>query len=303
MRGTRLGLLAVATSLVLARGSIAGQVFVQVNSNFFQNTSVATLTAGDHVIWHWAASGHTVTSGNPNTGVKSGLFDSNTLGGTRNANTFFSWKTTGTSPVSYFCQPHRPPMQGSIVFPVALTQEAELRITEVRFDGAGSNFVEIANLGDADGDLASFRLVINGAVTTLGAQLLLSGQRATFLNPAGLTNAGSVALYAPHTITSNCIPTQSLNEASMMIDYVEWGAAGGQALESVAASTTAPNLWTATDFAPQAASGHSIVFCGTRFQHGRAFWDESRNPTQGAANDCINPVNPVTWGRIKTLYR
>src|SRR5262245_44179665 len=137
-----------ATAFAFLRGACAGQVFVEVGPStaFFPGT-VSTLVPGDHVIWHWAGSGHTVTSGVPSTGVKSGRFDSNTLGGTRSLNTIFSWKTSGTSPASYFCQPHRPGMQGSVVFPVALTQEADFRITEVRFDNAGLDFIEIANLG------------------------------------------------------------------------------------------------------------------------------------------------------------
>ena len=293
-----------AAALAVARGAVAGQVFVNVapGSNIFSPSTVATLNTGDHVIWHWAAGGHTVTSGNPNTGTKSGFFDSNVSGGTQALGTVFSWKTSGTSPVSYFCQPHHPGMQGSIVFPIGATIEADFRITEVRFDGVSLNFVEIANLGDDVGDLAGFRLVINGTATTLTSQILNPGERVTFPNPAGLTTSGSVALYAPNTI-SNANPTSALTEATLMVDYVEWGTTGGQALESVAVTTTSPVLWTAGQFAPQAASGHSIVFCGIRGQYGAGLWNGSLNPTPAAANDCVNPTLPSTWGRIKTLYR
>ena len=294
-----------AAALAVARGAVAGQVFVNVapGSNIFSPSTVATLNTGDHVIWHWAAGGHTVTSGNPNTGTKSGLFDSNVSGGTQALGTVFSWKTSGTSPVSYFCQPHHPGMQGSIVFPIGATIEADFRITEVRFDGVSLNFVEIANLGDDVGDLAGFRLVINGTATTLTSQILNPGERVTFPNPSGLGTSGSVALYAPETIASGSNPGPSLTDATMMIDYVEWGTAGNQPLESTAVSTTNPVLWTVGQFAPQAAGGHSIVFCGLRFQHGAGFWNETRFPTPAAVNDCVNPTLPSTWGRIKTLYR
>ena len=303
MRRLELSALITAAALAVARGAAAGQVFVNVQSNFFTSGTVATLNTGDHVIWHWLAGGHTVTSGNPSTGTKSGRFDSNLSGGTRSLGTLFSWKTSGTSPVSYFCQLHRPGMQGSIVFPMVGTAEADFRITEVRFDGVSLNFVEIANLGDDVGDLAGFRLVINGSATTLTSQVLNPGERVTFPNPSGLAPSGSAALYAPETIASNSDPGPSLSDATMMIDYVEWGAAGNQPLESVAAATTSPVLWTASEFAPQAAAGHSIVFCGVRFQHGAGFWNETKFPTPAAVNDCVNPTLPSTWGRIKTLYR
>ena len=303
-------LAAAATCSLLGRAASAGQVFVFVNSPAsFQNGlvingDVPTLNVGDHVIWRWTGNGHTVTAGNTLNGVKSGIFDSSPTNINFNLGTFFTWKTTGTGPVTYFCIPHRDfGMVGRVVFPFANTTEADLRITEVRFDGAGSNFIEIANLGDATGDLAGFRLCINGTATTLASQVLNPLQRVTFPNPAGLANAGSVALYAPNTISTSIPGNSNLNSVSMMIDYVEWGASGGQALENIASQTTAPVLWTATEFAPQAAAGHSIVFCGIRGEYGRSFWDETTAPTPAAVNDCVNPVTPATWGKIKTLYR
>src|SRR5215813_12324602 len=74
---------AVSAALSIAHVAIAGQVFVNVASNVFQDFRTAlpttpVLNVGDHVIWHFAAGGHSVTSGNPSTGVKSGLFDTNT---------------------------------------------------------------------------------------------------------------------------------------------------------------------------------------------------------------------------------
>src|SRR5436309_5502378 len=266
MRLFELSALITATALAVARGAAARPVFVNVQSNFFTSGTVATLNTGDHVIWHWLAGGHTVTSGNPSTGTKSGRFDSNLSGGTQPLGTIFSWKTSGTSPVSYFCQPHRPGMQGSIVFPIGATIEADFRITEVRFDGVSLNFIQIANLVDDVGDLAGFRLVINGTATTLTSQILNPGERVTFPNPSGLGTSGSVALYAPETIASGSNPGPALTNATMMIDYVDWGTAGNQPLESTAAATTQPVLWIAGQFGPQAASGHSIVFCGLRFQ-------------------------------------
>ncbi len=298
----------VAAALAVARGAVAGQAFVLVDSDFFQDTrsltaTTNTLNEGDVVIWRWVQSGHTVTSGTTGSAAGDGKFNSDPSGTTtHNLGTLFSWKTTSGT-VSYYCRPHFAfGSTGTINVGVPATQEADFRITEVRFDGAGSNFVEIANLGDAVGDLAAFRLVINGTATTLASQVLNPGDHKTFPDPAGLTTSGSVALYAPNTI-SNANPTSALTEATLMVDYVEWGTTGGQALESVAVTTTSPLLWTAGQFAPQAASGHSIVFCGIRGQYGAGFWNETKFPTPAAVNDCVNPTLPSTWGRIKTLYR
>ena len=311
MRGTSFVVLtAAAMSLVLAQGAGAGQVFVLVNSpSTFQNGlvingDVPALNVGDHVIWRWIGNDHTVTSGNPGNGSKNNIFDSSPSGTTYRIGRFFSWKTTGTGPVSYFSIPDRQAgMKGRVVFPVPNTTEADLRITEVRFDGQGLNFIEIANLGNAPGDLAGFRLCINGTATTLASQVLNPLQRVSFPNPAGLSNAGSVALYAPNSISNSIPGNSSLNSVSMLVDYVEWGASAGQPLENIAIQTDIPKLWIAGDFAPQAATGHSIVFCGTRGQYGRTYWNESTHPTEAAINDCVSPVVPATWGRLKTLYR
>ena len=308
-RVAREALASVAATLALTRGAVAGQVFVLVNSDFYQDTrsltsTTTTLNAGDVVIWRWVQSGHTVTSGTTGSPAGDGKFNSDPSGTTtHNLGTFFSWKTTsGTVP--YYCRPHFAlNMKGTINVGVPAASVTDFRITEVRFDGVGSNFIEITNLGNAVGDLAAFRLVINGTATTLTSQVLNPGERVTFPNPSGLAPSGSAALYAPETIASNSDPGPSLSDATMMIDYVEWGAAGNQPLESVAAATTSPVLWTASEFAPQAAAGHSIVFCGVRFQHGAGFWNETKFPTPAAVNDCVNPTLPSTWGRIKTLYR
>jgi hypothetical protein len=148
-----------------------------------------------------------------------------------------------------------------------------------------------------------FRLVINGIpVMTLPPLVLSPLARTTYPNPPGLTTSGSVALYAPHNIPSNAIPTAALTD-TLMVDYVEWGSSGGQPLEAMASLTANPNLWTAGTFVPQVAPLHSMEFCGQRHQYGTAHWFQSLTPTPGAVNDCVNPTTPTTWGRIKTLYR
>lgn len=306
MRRFPLRLLVVTALLAHAPLARAGQVFVEVGSpvNKFTNPNVSVLDKGDIVVWHWAASGHTVTSGVTGSIAGDGNFDSNTIAGTQVAGTLFSWKYGPNLSYSYYCVPHFGlGMKGTASFMGIGAQVADLRLTEVRYDGVGLNFVEIANLGDVNADLNGFRLVINGInVITLGPLAMGPLARHAISDPAGLATSGSVALYAPNNIPSNAIPTAALTD-TLMIDYVAWGTSGGQPLEDVAAITVNPTLWMAGHFAPQVAPGHVLEFCGARHQYGDGFWTEGLNPTPGLVNDCVNPTTPTTWGRIKVLYR
>jgi len=305
MRRLPLSTIVAAVLLVHAPLARAGQVFVDVGGATLRFTpaNVSVLDHGDIIVWHWLNGGHTVTSGVIQSVAGDGNFNSSTLGSLQVANTFFSWKV-GPLSYSYFCQPHFGfGMKGTINFQGAGAQVADLRLTEVRYDGVGSNFVEIANLGDVKADLNGFRLVINGVnVITLSAAAMVPLARQVIINPAGLTTSGSVALYAPHNIPSNAIPTAALTD-TLMVDYVEWGPSGGQPLEAVANLTANPNLWTAGTFVPQVPAGRSMEFCGRRHQYGSAHWFASNTPSPGTPDDCSTPTTPTTWGRIKTLYR
>ena len=305
MRRLPLSTIVAAVLLVHAPLARAGQVFVDVGGATLRFTpaNVSVLDHGDIIVWHWLNGGHTVTSGVIQSVAGDGNFNSSTLGSLQVANTFFSWKV-GPLSYSYYCVPHFTlfGMKGTINFQGAGAPVADLRLTEVRYDGGG-NFVEIANLGDASADMNGFRLVINGTnVMTLPQLALGPLARVFYINPTGLGSSGSVALYAPHNIPSNAIPTAALTD-TLMVDYVEWGPSGGQPLEAVANLTANPNLWTAGTFVPQVPAGHSMEFCGRRHQYGSAHWFVSNTPSPGTPDDCSTPTTPTTWGRIKTLYR
>ena len=311
MRSPAIHFLAAAVTLVaLAQNASAGEIFVNVGSPIysFVPQSAEVLNQGDFVIWTWFSSVHTVTSGTSGNAAGNGIFNSDPAGGTHGTGAVFAWKTDREGSIPYYSRPdfvvHN--MKGSIVVPGVNPPIADFRITEVRFDGVGSNFVEISNLGGADGDLNAFRLSVNGTapVTPWNASTPLpAGARVVVNEPVGLTNQGSVALYIPY-LPGSAPGTGAATDASMMVDYVEWGATAGQPLEDTAIQVVFPDLiWRAGDFAPQAGAGHSIVFCGLSFNHGSAAWDESLNPTPGLANDCLNPTHRPTWGQLKALYR
>jgi len=305
MRRLPLCTIVAATLLVHAPLARAGQVFVEVgqSGNTFSPPNSAVFDHGDIIVWHWAGTmKHTVTSGVSGSAAGDGTFTSMNLGLGQNPGTMFSWKFGPGGPYSYYCTPHFGfNMKGTVSFQGAGASVADLRLTEVRYDG--SNFVEITNLGDANADLNGFRLVINGVnVITLSAAAMVPLARQVIINPAGLTTSGSVALYAPHNIPSNAIPTAALTD-TLMVDYVEWGTSGGQPLETMANLAANPKLWTAGTFVPQVAPGHSMEFCGQRHQYGSAHWFQSLTPSPGTTDDCPTPTTPTTWGRIKTLYR
>ena len=253
MRRLPLCTIVAATLLVHAPLARAGQVFVEVgqSSNTFSPPNSAVFDHGDIIVWHWAGTmKHTVTSGVSGSAAGDGTFTSMNLGLGQNPGTMFSWKFGPGGPYSYYCTPHFGfNMKGTVSFQGAGASVADLRLTEVRYDG--SNFVEITNLGDANADLNGFRLVINGVnVITLSAAAMVPLARQVIINPAGLTTSGSVALYAPHNIPSNAIPTAALTD-TLMVDYVEWGTRGAQPLETMANLAANPKLWTAGTFVPQ----------------------------------------------------
>ena len=294
----------------LAGSGHAGQVFVTVGSpvNRFTPGQAAVVNQGDFIIWTWVGSGHTVTSGAAPT--PSNIFDSDP-GGTssHNSGTVFAWQTDRSGSIPYFCRLHWAfGMTGSIVVPGSpLPAIADFRITEVRFDNVGSDFIEIANLGAGDGNLRAFRLSINGADPPTSmwnvSTPVPAGGRVVVNNPAGLSNAGSVALYAPY-LAGSFPNSAAATDSAMIVDYVEWGAAGGQPLEDTAIKVSSPwPIWFAGEFAPQAKPGHSIVRCQPPEYSGSAAWDESAVPTPGTFDNCANPARTTTWGRLKVLYR
>src|SRR4029079_10835097 len=117
---------------------------------------------------------------------------------------------------------------------------------------------------------------------------------------------GSFALYVPNSTSTGSTAPASLTDAAQMIDYVEWGTPGQTAQPNQATAITA-GFWASgaavnTDAQIPAGTGYSISFCGTRADHGAAFWLVT-SPNFGMAARCVTPTRTPTWGRIKALYR
>jgi plastocyanin len=315
MAAAALALLALAAPSVTAK-----QIRINV-TNFDFTPRYASMNQGDHAVWIWNNTAHTVTQGDtanvpvtPTPG--SAKFNS---GDASLTSATYTWKSNTTGLIEYYCIPHWPSMVGGLDIVSSGAQGlSDFRITEVQYNIAGNaDLIEITNLG-ATGDLGMYRLKVsgaglstgnilrNGSATTLpvaagakfiihlGASGINDANNLYFSGIPGLPDAaGSVALYVPNNVNT------SLTLSSMLIDYVSWGS-GGQENEATAVSA---NLWSSSNAVPLVASGSSIEFCGQSGQYGAARWYENPTPNFGGSDNCLTPVTPTTWGRIKVLYK
>jgi len=321
MRRTRLHLTAVVAVLAaaIAIPASAGQVNITVGGPLgeFVPSSPVYLNVGDHAIWTWVAGNHTVST----TGFIS--FDS----GLNSVGRQFTWRagiSTGT--ISYECGIHSVAAT-LFVTPIGTTPVARMRITEVEFAGNGDlDRVQVSNLGDAGGSLGYYRMSSQtGSWTTIDVSpitLAPSDKVTLHLGASGTNTAtdvfvpgapslgshGSFALYVPNNTTAgegSSIPA-SLTDSNQMIDYVAWGVPG-QPAEPNEVPATHVGMWaagTVVDVAvlSDGGAGYSISFCGSATNRGSSFWQISR-PNFGTAPDCSTPTRPMTWGRVKVIYR
>lgn len=305
-----------------------GQVRVNVGTPINMFTPYAVnINQGDHVVWVWTAGNHTVTSWTTEddslgASIDGSTFDSDPGGSHfgQNTTTRFSWKSGPAGTVTYLCVPHLPDMTGRvIVSPLATPPTlavSDFRLTEIRFNAPGGlDLIEITNHGQAAGDLGRYRLAVTGTGTGVefafnsfsvpaGGRVVVHAATAgtndaTNIYLPGLPSlndaAGSVALYVPSTLSFQ----NALTNASLMIDFVQWGAAA-QANEATAA---AAGLWTAGTSIDGVAAGHSIEYCpNATLDHGVQRWAEIV-PNIGSVNDCSTPTLRETWGRLKIIYR
>ncbi len=313
---------ALALTALASPWAMAKQVRINV-TNFDFTPHYASLNLGDHAVWIWDNSVHTVTQGDtadvpitPTPGTA--LFNSGDAG-ISGSNAAYSWKVTTTGLVQYYCIPHWPSMNGGLdVVASGSNAGSDFRITEVQYNVAGNaDLIEITNMG-ATGDLGMYRLKVSGVGLSTGNVLrngssktlpLAAGAKMVLHLGVGGTNdannlylsgipglpdaAGSVALYAPNSVNT------SLALSSMVVDYVAWGS-GSQENETAAVGAS---LWSAGANVGLVAAGSSMEFCGQSGQYGAARWYENPTPNFGGADNCLTPATPTTWGRIKVLYK
>lgn len=242
----------------------AGQMRVDVANLQFTPATV-TINHGDHVVWVWKSGLHSATSGTSCTA--DGIF--NSLLQTTAAGVSFSWKSGAQSSVPYFCIQHCDlGMTGEINFGSGVAV-SDFCITEVQYNlPSGQDLIEITNHGAAAGNLGDYRLSVQAgtAVTVPLTDLVVpAGSQVVFhCNASGANTAtdvylpalpdlpspGSVALYVPNSTSGQT----ALTDVTQIIDFVQWGQ-GGEPNEATAAGAS---LWTAGQFVPAAAAGHSL---------------------------------------------
>jgi plastocyanin len=312
LRDISVGLSIAVITLGLAAAANAGQVRVTVGPSMLFVPRAVNANVGDKIVWVWAGSGHTSTSGDSSTVTSDGHWDSGfvfTIGAG------FMWRVTGGGTFLYYCSPHAPPMAGRVIVNGSAIDVSDFRITEAQYNEAsGHDRIEITNLGAATGDLGRYRLSVNaGAATVIPpSDVLVSpgGTVTIHTNETGTNSAtdvylgailplpdaaGALALYVPAPTA-----TSGLAVADQMVDYVEWGAGGG-ANEATAMSA---GYWGAGQSVPVVTIGHSIEFCASPSVHDANRWFDNDAPNfSGAADNCATPVHTSTWGRLKALYR
>jgi hypothetical protein len=172
----------------------------------------------------------------------------------------------------------------------------------------GQDLIEIANLGDAGGNLGRYRIsVANGTAVELPLNDILvppGGRVVIHANASGantstdvylptmpdLPTTGSAALYVPNTRNTN------LADATQIIDFVQWGA-GGQANEATA---VAASLWVGDAIIGVDGALDGVLRRERRLR--RANWSESRRRTS-ARTELRDADGSYDLGRLKTLYR
>lgn len=158
------------------------------------------------------------------------------------------------------------------------TGQASFVINEVAYQGSS---IEILNNGDAAADLGTFWICLGpgqyAQISNLPAQGSLDVAPGAFVTVTFDLPAqnGGLGLYSTNQFTN----------ASAMVDFVQWGAAGNPR-ESVA---VAAGIWGAGDFIPVTGSAeNSIIYDGDG--NGVANWAETSTVTFGAKNILTMPA-------------
>ncbi|MFQ6113390.1 MAG: FlgD immunoglobulin-like domain containing protein [bacterium] len=171
-----------------------------------------------------------------------------------------------------------------ILIPTILT--AQVKINEVLYSTSNDQ-IELKNFGTSAVDVSNMWACSRFSYAQISNLTVVSGN--LNIQPGGILalsgfnlNDTSADLGLYNDVGGN---TANFANASFMQDFVQWGDSGiGR--ESVAASK---GIWTAGDFVPTAAAGHSIEYDGDG--NSSSDWFEQANPTIGAENGVVTSVN------------
>ncbi len=180
-------------SLVSGSGATTN-VIVGIGGTLHFSPTNVLISTGDSVIWQWATSGHSTTSGTngapgDDNGVPSGLWDS---GVEASAGVSFTNKFTSSGIFSYYCTPHaRFGMTGE-VFVASAPMAPTIIITNPTpgmIFAAPANVTIQATVTDAGGIVTNVQFLVNSAVVG-------NSTTAPFSAVAGNLAAGNYTLSA-----------------------------------------------------------------------------------------------------------
>ncbi|MFQ5707982.1 MAG: FlgD immunoglobulin-like domain containing protein [bacterium] len=171
-----------------------------------------------------------------------------------------------------------------IFFLLTFELPAQVRINEVKFADADDQ-IELKNFGQTAVDVSAYWFCSLFSYTQISTMTIVSGSLNippdSILAVSGKTLNDTSADLGLYNTGGNFAST------SAMEDFVQWGGSG-QGRESVAVSK---GIWTAGDFVPAVAAGHSIEYDG--FGHASTDWFDQATPSIGQENSVATAIGDV----------
>ena len=165
-------------------------------------------------------------------------------------------------------------------------QTVVLNEIEYRVD----DLVEIKNLGGNTADISSWWLCARFSYAQISNLTVVSGS--TNLAPGSIVVLSGFAL--DNTAADLGLYNSSgFSSTAAMADFVQWrepGTSQPAGRESVAVSK---GIWTAADFVPTVADGHSIEYDGDG--NASSDWLDQANPTLGSSGTPDVVINELMW--------
>ena len=150
-----------------------------------------------------------------------------------------------------------------------LHAQANPVLNEVLYDPVGANagnqLIEIKNIGDATADIGGWWFCNRLSYTQLptGVTIPAGGIIVIHVGSSGTNTSTDIFLSSMVSLNTSASDisfyfNSTFTSSSSIRDFVQWGS-GGNGRESVAVNA---GIWTAGDFIPNVAEGHSIEYDG-----------------------------------------
>ena len=159
-------------------------------------------------------------------------------------------------------------------------------------DNAGNQKVELANLGAQAEEIGGWWFCYRFSYASLPANVTLEPGAFLVVHVGASGTNTPTDIFLPTASTMNAASSDlglyldgDFGNPSSMVDFVQWGG-GGIGREGVAEDA---EIWTAGDFVPLVAEGHSIEYDGVGDSSGD--WADQPEPTLGEPNGNVTGVS------------